>query len=44
MFDTLKRDALLCALAAALTIAVAAPSFAQPTEAQKEAVKTNFEE
>lgn len=40
MFDTLKRDALLCALSAALTIAVAAPSFAQPTEAQKEAVKS----
>lgn len=40
MFDTLKRDALLCALAAALTIAFAAPSFAQPTEAQKEAVKS----
>lgn len=40
MFDTLKRDALLCALTAALTIAVATPSFAQPTEAQKEAVKS----
>jgi hypothetical protein len=40
MFDTLKRDALLCALPAALMIAVATPSFAQPTEAQKEAVKS----
>lgn len=40
MFDTLKRDALFCALAAALTIAVTTPSFAQPTEAQKEAVKS----
>src|SRR5262249_9217824 len=39
MFDTLKRDALLCALAAALVLAVAPPSSAQPTEAQKEAVK-----
>jgi Cysteine rich repeat len=40
MFDTLKRDAALCALAAALVLAVATPSFAQPTEAQKEAVKS----
>jgi len=40
MFDTLKRDALLCALTAALMLAVATPSFAQPTEAQKEAVKS----
>jgi Cysteine rich repeat len=39
MFDTLKRDAMLCALTAAL-LAVATPSFAQPTEAQKEAVKS----
>jgi Cysteine rich repeat len=39
MFDTLKRDAMLCALTAA-TLAVATPSFAQPTEAQKEAVKS----
>ncbi len=40
MFDTLKRDASLCALLAAATLAVATPSFAQPTEAQKEAVKS----
>jgi hypothetical protein len=40
MFDTLKRDALLCALTAALTMAAASPSFSQPTEAQKEAVKS----
>jgi hypothetical protein len=40
MFDTLKRDAVLCALAAALVLAIATPSFAQPTEAQKEAVKS----
>lgn len=40
MFDTLKRDALLCALTAALILAAATPSFAQPTEAQKEAVKS----
>jgi Cysteine rich repeat len=39
MFDTLKRDAMLCALTAAM-FAVATPSFAQPTEAQKEAVKS----
>src|SRR5262245_32993762 len=40
MSDTLKRDAMLCALTAALVLAVATPSFAQPTEAQKEAVKS----
>lgn len=40
MFDTLKRDVVLCALAAAIASAVANPSFAQPTEAQKEAVKS----
>lgn len=40
MFDTLKRDAMLCALTTALMLAVATPSFAQPTEAQKEAVKS----
>lgn len=40
MFDTLKRDASLCALVAAVILVVAAPSFAQPTEAQKEAVKS----
>src|SRR5262249_34121290 len=40
MFDTLKRDAARCALAAALMLAVATPSFAQPTEAQKDAVKS----
>jgi len=40
MFDTLKRDATLCALTGALMLAVATPSFAQPTEAQKEAVKS----
>lgn len=40
MFDTLKRDAVLCALAAAAILAVATPSFAQPTEAQKDAVKS----
>jgi Cysteine rich repeat len=39
MFDTLKRDAMLCALTAAM-LAVATPSFAQPTEAQKEAFKS----
>jgi cysteine rich repeat protein len=39
MFDTLKRDAMLCALTAAM-LAVATPSFAQPTEAEKEAVKS----
>jgi cysteine rich repeat protein len=40
MFDTLTRDAMLCTLAAALMLAVATPSFAQPTEAQKDAVKS----
>lgn len=40
MFDTLNRDASLCALLAAAMLVVAAPSFAQPTEAQKEAVKS----
>lgn len=40
MFDTFKRDAALCALIAAALLAVAPPSFAQPTEAQKEAVKS----
>src|SRR5690242_17296484 len=40
MFDTLKRDAIFCALTAALMLAVATPSFAQPSEAQKEAVKS----
>jgi cysteine rich repeat protein len=40
MFDTLKRDTALCALAAALMLAVATPSFAQPTDAQKDAVKS----
>jgi Cysteine rich repeat len=40
MFDTLKRDATLCALMTAAMLAVATPSFAQPTEAQKEAVKS----
>ena len=38
MFD--KRSATLCALTAALTIAVASPSVAQPTDAQKQAVKS----
>ena len=38
MFD--KHGATLCALAAALTIAVASPSVAQPTDAQKQAVKS----
>jgi Cysteine rich repeat len=40
MFDTLRRDATLCALIAAAMLAVATPSLAQPTEAQKEAVKS----
>src|SRR5215468_3740567 len=40
MFDTLKRGATLCVLTGALMLAVATPSFAQPTEAQKEAVKS----
>src|SRR5689334_22972939 len=40
MFDTLKRDAIFCALTTALMLAVAIPSFAQPTDAQKEAVKS----
>ncbi len=40
MFDTLKRDAALCALMAAAMLAVATPSVAQPTEAQREAVKS----
>ncbi|MFO1110739.1 MAG: hypothetical protein U1E61_16285 [Bradyrhizobium sp.] len=40
MFETLKRDAMHCALTAALTLAVATSAFAQPTEAQKEAVKS----
>jgi hypothetical protein len=40
MFDTLNRDASLRALLAAAMLVVAAPSFAQPTEAQKEAVKS----
>jgi sRNA-binding protein len=40
MFDTLKRDAMFCALTAALMLAVATPSLAQPSEAQKEAVKS----
>ena len=35
----MKRDAMLCALTAAM-LAVATPSFAQPTEAEKEAVKS----
>ena len=37
MFDTLKRDAALCPLLTAAMLAVATPSFAQPTEAQREA-------
>src|SRR5262249_16383068 len=41
MSDRLKRDAMLCALTAALMLAVATPSFAQPTEAQKDAVKSS---
>src|SRR5204863_8244209 len=40
MLDTFRRDATLCALMAALMLAVATPCFAQPTEAQKEAVKS----
>ena len=40
MFDTLKRDAILCAWTTAMMLAVATPSVAQPTEAQKEAVKS----
>jgi hypothetical protein len=40
MFDTLKRAAAPCALMAASMLALATPSFAQPTEAQKEAVKS----
>jgi len=40
MFDTSMRGAILCALTAALTLAVATPSLAQPTEAQKDAVKS----
>lgn len=41
MFDTLRRDAALCALMAAAMLAAATSSFAQgPTEAQKEAVKS----
>ena len=40
MFGTLNHHATLCALAAALSLAVTAPSFAQPTEAQKEAVRS----
>ncbi|MBI5320069.1 cysteine rich repeat-containing protein [Bradyrhizobium sp.] len=40
MFSTLRRDAASCALTAALMLAVATPSLAQPTEAQKEAVKS----
>jgi hypothetical protein len=39
MFDTLKRAAALCALMTAV-LAFATPSLAQPTEAQKEAVKS----
>ncbi len=39
MFDTLKRAAALCALMTAM-FAFATPSLAQPTEAQKEAVKS----
>ena len=39
MFDTLKRAAALCALMTAI-LAFATPSLAQPTEAQKEAVKS----
>jgi hypothetical protein len=40
MFDTLKRGAVLCAVMVAAMLAVATPSMAQPTEAQKEAVKS----
>ncbi|MCW5705130.1 MAG: hypothetical protein R3D82_18755 [Xanthobacteraceae bacterium] len=40
MFGTLNHHATLCALTAALSLAVAASSFAQPTEAQKEAVRS----
>lgn len=40
MLDTLKRDAARCALMAAAMFAVATSAFAQPTEAQKEAVKS----
>src|SRR3954447_11538549 len=40
MFDTLRRDAALCALIVAAVFATATPSFAQPSEAQKEAVKS----
>jgi hypothetical protein len=40
MFDTLRRDTALCAILTAAIVAVATPSFAQVTEAQKEAVKS----
>lgn len=41
MFDTLRRDAALCALLTAAIAAIATPSFAQgPSEAQKAAVKS----
>jgi len=40
MSNTLRRDAVLCALTAALMLAVATPALAQPTDAQKDAVKS----
>src|SRR6201988_2425306 len=40
MFDTLRRGTTLCVLFAAVVFVTATPSIAQPTEAQKEAVKS----
>ena len=40
MFDTLRRGATLCALIGAAVFVTATPSFAQVTEAQKDAVKS----
>lgn len=39
MFDTLKRDALLCVLVPSLIFAFSTSSSAQPTDVQKEAVR-----
>jgi len=40
MFDTFKRGAMLCAVTLPLMLALASVSSAQPTDAQKEAVKS----
>jgi hypothetical protein len=40
MFDTLRRDTVFCAVLAAAIAALATPSFAEVSEAQREAVKS----